>query len=193
MGICRFLLGASWIEASRTLRAGLEFIHSCMHLCILYSSGIYWTLSRCLVLGTHCEAGWWGPSSFQGGFSIPVGSVKNRKIKTSRWHVMFGCFPRAPLQILSPRCCVSGGCPVTWWGFLLLLWLLLGLASGRHGDQKKWVWSQYNWCPCFLLAETLRAGHLPPAWLLLPGVLSVSYSCSPQVPATASFPVAWEG
>lgn len=55
MGICRFLQGASWIEASRTLRAGLEFIHSCMHLCILYSSGIYWTLIRCLVLGTHCE------------------------------------------------------------------------------------------------------------------------------------------
>ena len=48
------------------------------------------------------------------------------------------------------------------------LCLLLGLAGGRHGDQKKWVWSQYNWCPGFLLAETLRAGHLPPAWLLLP-------------------------
>lgn len=33
MGICRFLQGASWIEASGTIRAGLEFIHHafCIH------------------------------------------------------------------------------------------------------------------------------------------------------------------
>ena len=102
--------------------------------------------------------------SFHSGGLSKEQKGQNQQIAHDVWMLSM-CPSPDPFSTLL---CVLGSCPVTWRGFLLLLWLLLGLAGGRHGDQKKWVWSQYNWCHGFLLAETLRVGHPPPAWLLLP-------------------------
>ena len=88
--------------------------------------------------------------------------------------------------------CVSGGCPITWWGFLLLSgscldWPVEGTETRRNGCGVSMIDAlafslQRPWG----LATSLQHGSSCPV------VLSVSYSCSPQDPATASSPVAWE-